>query len=220
MLGLIHRTAAHDFNDSLNSLTLNLELLARAVEGDVPPEKKADIQQRCIGAIRQEIKRMSRSTGRALEASGHEVPAGRVAVATVVEEVISGLRPRSQRQQVSVNFDAPQQLIEVRGRTDELRLAIFNLMLNALEAMPAGGELNVHLSTDQGMVVLGISDNGPGIAHDLQAKVWDLFHTTKPEALGIGLPVVKNIVVAYGGTVTFDSRESGLTVAMRLPRLQ
>jgi signal transduction histidine kinase len=221
MLAVVHRMAAHDFNDSLNSLTLNVELLARVLDGDVPPEKKAEIERRVITALRQELKRLARTTGGVLDASAQRPETSdRVALSPLVDRVMSELRHTAQRRQVSMVFTPPPTLIEVRGRADDLGLALFNLVLNGIEAMPDGGTLTVVVSVDPTTAVVAITDTGAGIPPEIGAKVWDLYVSTKPEALGVGLAVVKSIAARHDGTVEFEHRETGVTFVMRLPLYQ
>jgi signal transduction histidine kinase len=218
MLRAVQAIAAHDFRDSLNSISINLELMSRTFEPGPVSERNAELQQHCLRALRQELTRLAASTGNALEESIVPVGEGRrVALADVILSTIAVLRSRAQRQRVTVHFDAPTTHIEVVGHRDQLRHAVFNLATNALEAMPGGGELRFDLTIEGGTAVLSVSDTGTGIPDEVRSKVWDLLFSTKEEGLGLGLHVVKNVAASHGGSVELDRRETGLTCAMRLP---
>jgi signal transduction histidine kinase len=220
MLGSVHMMAAHDLRDSLNSMTVNLELLSRTLEDEDAGQTPA-IRQRCMAALRREVNRLALETGSALEESrlGAE-PAGRVRLAKIIESIGSMLRNRALRQRVAVHFVPPANEIEVVGKASELRHAMFNLAVNGLDAMPGGGDLTFDLAAAGPTAVISVSDTGGGLPPDLRSRVWDLFVSTKPEGLGLGLHVVKRVAASHGGTVTVDDREEGVTVTMRLPLIR
>lgn len=223
MLAIVQRMAVHDFNDSLNSLTLNVELLARIGESDATPEKKTEVTQRCVNSMRQELKRLALATGKALGASSQQREAAptRVSLAGLVDDVIAGVRNQAHRRHVSVSFPSVTGQVEVMGFRDELRLAIFNLAANALDAMPDGGELSFELDSESKIASLAISNTGAGVGADIRERMWDLFFSTKPDGLGLGLHVVRSIVAKHGGTVTVEARDSSaVTFVIRLPLVQ
>jgi signal transduction histidine kinase len=218
MLRAVQSMAAHDFRDSLNALSINIELMSRTLEPGPPSERNTELQQHCLRALKLELSRLAASTGIALEESIVPVGEGRrVALADVIVSTVAVLRSRAQRQRVTMHFDPPAAHIEVVGQRDQLRHAVFNLATNALDAMPGGGELWFELTRQGETAVIAVSDTGTGIPEEVRSKVWDLLFSTKEEGLGLGLHVVKTVAASHGGSVEFDRRESGLTCSMRLP---
>jgi len=101
-----------------------------------------------------------------------------------------------------------------------MQQVFLNLAINALEAMAGGGWLHVCTGYDGGWeeVWASFADNGPGIACDDLPRVFDSFYTTKPEGLGLGLHVSKNIVEEHGGRIEVESTlGEGTTFKVWLP---
>jgi signal transduction histidine kinase len=218
ILASLHATAAHDFRNSLNAMTLTLDLLHRTTEPSASGQADTTLQQRYVQSIRQELQALTLSVGDVLEESRFDQAApARCHLAAVLESVLALLRARAERQRVTLRLDASDNTIEVVGCSGDLRLAVLNLASNGLEAMPRGGELALSLTTEGAVAVLTVSDTGPGIAEDLRPFVWDLSFSTRGQGPGVGLHVVKNVVHAHGGTVNFDSADSGTQFTIRLP---
>jgi signal transduction histidine kinase len=108
---------------------------------------------------------------------------------------------------------------EVLADSGLLYRAFLNVLVNAVQAMPEGGKLSVRTATSfGGTAVIHIEDTGGGIPEKQMRKIWNPFFTTKDKGSGLGLPIVKNIIEAHGGTVEIESRENhGTRVSMTIP---
>jgi two-component system sensor histidine kinase HydH len=120
---------------------------------------------------------------------------------------------------VEIRLEGQESLPVVRGIPDRLQQAILNLVLNAIQAMPDGGTLNIRTETSEGGVRLTVSDTGPGLAQGLAAdQLFDTRMTTKPGGTGLGLPLVRMIVEAHGGSVQYRSvPDHGASFTLVLP---
>jgi signal transduction histidine kinase len=107
-------------------------------------------------------------------------------------------------------------------RADEvlMRQAITNLLRNAIEAMPEGGELAVSGSFDGQQVVIAISDTGHGIDENIKDKIFLPFYTTKERGTGLGLAIVHKTIISHGGTIKVASSLQGTTFTISLPGIQ
>jgi PAS domain S-box-containing protein len=95
---------------------------------------------------------------------------------------------------------------------------MYNLVNNAVQAMPKGGKLIIHAFKETKDVVISVKDTGVGIPEDVKSKLFTPMFTTKAKGQGFGLPVIKRMTDALGGTVTFESQEDkGTTFTVRLP---
>lgn len=102
---------------------------------------------------------------------------------------------------------------------DTMRMVqvIVNLLLNAVQASPAGGTVTVRTGEAGGSVIVEVIDNGCGIREDQRARIFDPFFTTKKEGTGLGLPIVRKIVDAHGWTLEiFNNRDKGVVSRIRL----
>ncbi|MGQ0721200.1 MAG: ATP-binding protein [Candidatus Eiseniibacteriota bacterium] len=111
----------------------------------------------------------------------------------------------------------------VRAEVDPRRLqqVLLNLLLNAAQAMPSGGELELGLAGEGSRAVVRVSDRGRGLTAKELARAFEPFYTTKEKGSGLGLVLAKRIVEAHGGTITIANREGGgATVTVSLPVIE
>jgi PAS domain S-box-containing protein len=100
---------------------------------------------------------------------------------------------------------------------DQLQGAIANLVRNAVEAMPDGGELTVGLRVEAGDVLIRISDTGPGISPQVRTHLFEPLHSTKPSGIGLGLVTARRFVEAHDGSIALVEATRGTSFEVRLP---
>ena len=100
---------------------------------------------------------------------------------------------------------------------DQLHGAIFNLVRNAVEAMPNGGHLKVEARAEGGEVLIAVSDDGPGISAPVRAHLFEPLHSTKPLGIGLGLVTARTFVESHGGRITLVDQPRGARFEIRLP---
>jgi len=127
-------------------------------------------------------------------------------------------QPQLQRARVEVAQLLPIGIPEVFVDRDLLKQAVLNLVLNAVEAMPQGGQLQLTLSRRGEMAEITVADTGKGIPPELRQKVFQLFFTTRPGGSGIGLASTFRIVQLHNGSINFTSEVGrGTTFRIELP---
>ena len=110
----------------------------------------------------------------------------------------------------------PVPLVSARGA--ELREVLMNLVLNAVDAMAAGGVITLSTRHEGDWALLAVSDTGPGIPPELRRRVFEPFFTTKETGTGLGLSIVSGIVSSCGGSIEVEAETGqGTTFPIRLP---
>ena len=204
---------AHEMADPLNAAALHLGHLKRKWK-DAPPEAA-----RHLTVLESELKRLEQIVVgfRRFAMLGEMRPTwfnpGEL-LADIAERAETALR--EQRTTLQVERGAlPQRFW---GDTALIRQAVSNLISNAEEAMPGGGDITLRARGDEGSLEIEVADRGAGIPADVLPRIFDLYFTTRPEGTGIGLAVVQQVARMHGGTVRIDSHAGeGTRVAMRLP---
>ena len=135
----------------------------------------------------------------------------------VIREILFLEGPVYQDLGITMTVDCAADLPAVGVDGGKFKQAILNLCKNAVEAMDGGGVLTLKAYGADGAVVLEISDTGCGVPDDIAA--FELFQTTKIAGTGLGLPIVRQIVSAHGGTVDYSSDGARTTFTIRLPAL-
>lgn len=142
-----------------------------------------------------------------------------VALADLVNDTIFLIRGEAKTHGITVTNRIAADLPDVLGDKSHLQQILLNLLINAmdsLKASPEGGQIDVtaHL-TSSGQVELSVSDNGPGISADTFAHLFEPFHSTKPDGLGMGLAISSTIAQAHGGRLWADT-QTGAGATFRL----
>jgi len=144
-------------------------------------------------------------------------PIQEVDITAGISDTLVLLKHKLRSVAVELDFAEDLQKVEAPGR--DLNQVWTNLIDNAADAMPEGGELKITASNENGEVVVAISDTGHGIPGDVQQKVFDPFFTTKEpgKGTGLGMHTVHTIIGRIGGSIALDSGPSGTTFTVRLP---
>ncbi len=210
-LGQMASHVAHEVRNSLVPLTLYLSLLRRHLEG-------ADSTSAILDKIAAGFTALETIVNDLLQFTANRPPSCQTfRLEPLVQEVCDALAPQFTAQGITADLDIPTQL-SVSADRDMLRRAMLNLLLNALDAMPHGGELAVIGTHGRHGVELEIADSGPGFVTDDQPRLFEPFFTTKSGGTGLGLAIVERIATAHGGDVSADNcPQGGAAFTIRLP---
>jgi signal transduction histidine kinase len=141
-----------------------------------------------------------------------------VAAATLLYEVASLMEPEAKAHEVSLAFQVPEGLPAFVVDRQQLKQAMINLLLNAIQATPPGGSVQMTAAAETEALRLTVIDSGSGIAPEIRDRIFDPYFTTKPHGTGLGLPIALRIIQAHGGTLDVSSAlDGGTTVDVHLP---
>jgi len=219
-LGKLSASIAHEINNPISGIMTFARLIGRTLEQGPPDDATRRTLLRNLRLVERESERCSDIVSNLLDFA-HERP---LAVAelspnAVVEDALQLVHNQLQVQGVRVEQRLGQ-LPHTLGDFGLLRQACVNVLMNACEAMPFEGLLQVEssLAEDGREVELSFRDSGPGIPPERLKRVFDPFFSTKERGAGLGLSVVHGIVQQHGGRVIIESEVGkGTRVALRLP---
>ena len=142
-----------------------------------------------------------------------------VEVCALVQQTLEVVAGRAAAADVTVAFTSSAKSIHMVLDPGQFRQVVLNLVLNALDAVKAGGRIDVRLEQDpQGTLRLQVADNGCGLPPKLGSRIFEPFTTSKDTGLGLGLSICKRIAEAHGGTITGTNRvEGGAVFVVSLP---
>lgn len=212
-LGTLAAGFAHDLGNPLASLATELELL----EGERDPA----VLRESLDVLRRHVDRMSRTLREMVDfARRRRDELTDIEIASAVTDSTRLVRYDPRWKSVKLSVDVPADLPRVSMVEDHLDFVLINLMLNAADAMPKGGELAVSARRAGDRVEIHVKDSGHGMAPDVLAKAKQPLFTTKGagHGTGLGLSVSEGIVRAAGGTLDIASQAGrGTDVTIRLP---
>ncbi len=210
-LGQMASHVAHEVRNSLVPLTLYLSLLRRH-------HCTTDATSAILDKIEAGFSALETIVTDLLQFTANRAPSRQTfRLQPLVQEICESLEPQFTAQGITTELDIPPQL-SVHADRDMLRRATLNLILNALDAMPHGGELAVFGTSGPCGVELEIADSGPGFVHDSQLRLFEPFFTTKSGGTGLGLAIVERIAAAHGGTVSASNcPQGGAAFTIHLP---
>lgn len=200
-IGRLAGGLAHDFNNIMTAVSLEAQHLAEDPEPEVhePAQAILESSQRAVALTRQLL---TFSQGRSVQASVFDT-----------REALRALKPTLTRlvgKQVELEMAIPPQPLWLHASAQQFEQVIFNLVLNASDAMPDGGPLRVRLepwSRDgQPWLRLTVEDQGHGIDPEHQEKIFEPFFTTKAKGEGLGLSSVHGIVQQWSGEIWLESQ--------------
>ena len=213
-VGRITAGVAHEVKNPLNSMRLWLENLKESL-----PAEADGAALQAVHVLDAEIDRLDAVVKRFLDFSRPmDVRLEPTQLANLLREVLEVAQPQLQKANVQVARLLPIGIPEVFVDRDLLKQAVLNLVLNAVEAMPTGGQLQLTLSRRGEMAEITVGDTGKGIPTEDRQKVFQLFFTTRPGGSGIGLASTFRIVQLHNGSINFTSEVGrGTTFRIELP---
>ncbi|HRT70377.1 MAG TPA: ATP-binding protein [Syntrophales bacterium] len=216
LLGEMTACFAHEMRNPLASISGSVQMLRRELDLGETEERLMKIILRGrdqLESLLKDFLLLARPGGERRE---------KVDVPEVIRDVLESIRFSSEWNEAITVVNEAREAVPVLGNRQEIRQVIWNLVLNAVQAMPEGGCVGVRTSTVQknGMIYLAVevSDQGDGVQAEDPMRVFEPFFTTREKGTGLGLTVVKRITESHGGAVGVESRPGrGSTFTLLFP---
>jgi signal transduction histidine kinase len=143
---------------------------------------------------------------------------GMVDLREVMQRLLTILRPQCERQGVTVRIEIDSNLPMIVGQAGQLYQSLLNILTNAVQVMPEGGDLRIVLALEGDQVTCRIADSGPGVPEEVLPHIFEPLFTTKADGHGLGLALTCQFIRANGGEITAESPPGkGLIVTVALP---
>jgi nitrogen fixation/metabolism regulation signal transduction histidine kinase len=212
------RRLAHELKNPLFPLQVTVENLMRAKQKS--PEMFEEVFHEGPATLLAEIDNLKTIIGRFSEFSKMPQPQRRpTQVNDVVRSVLRVFHAQLQEEnRIVVHTELADALPEISADPDLLHRALQNLVLNAIDAMPQGGELTIRTATLGDRVEISVSDTGSGLTPEECERLFTPYYTTKQHGTGLGLAIVQSVVSDHGGKISVESaKETGTTFRIELP---
>ena len=205
----------HEIRNPLNGMDTTLQLMGRHLVKTNAYEDSVMLSY--VEDLRKEIQRIHKTLLDVQTFWRDDVQPAPIEIRDLIAEVLKTAPLNHEVQGIHVKIVLPEDLPRVRAHDKLLQRALSNLIKNAVEAMPGGGDLILRAYAQNSSVVVEIIDSGVGIPQDLE--VFDAFATSKPGGMGIGLSIVQRIVGAFDGELGYSSQPgNGTTFRLTLPQ--
>jgi signal transduction histidine kinase len=215
-LTLLAAGVAHELGNPLNSLNIHLQLLDRKLRKSSPEAHVAVREQ--IDIARGEIKRLDFIIAQFLSAIRPTRPEFEPEdLNQLVREATRFLEPEIKDRRLQLKLELREDLPLLRVDGGQIKQAIYNLIKNAAQATPPGGQVLLRSDFNDYEATITVSDTGAGISVEHMGHLFEPFFTTKPSGTGLGLLIVRRIIREHGGELEIESGEGkGTKITIRL----
>jgi len=216
-LGRLASAVAHEIRNPLNFINLSIDHL-RSRLGPEDPARREDFD-RILRNVKSEINRLNRLVGDFLSfGKPMRLDPRPCALGELLREVAALVEHKARDQGIAIRIEADPGLPEVVADPELLKTCFLNLMINAVDAMPAGGPIDLAVRPAPGGVEITVTDTGQGMDPEAVRSAFEPYFSTKDAGLGLGLALTRKIVVDHGGAIELDSTPGrGTTARIVLP---
>jgi signal transduction histidine kinase len=195
---------AHEIKNPLSTIRMNMELLAEDFEGSVSPRDRRALQK--IRLVEAESTRLQHILDDFLKyTKARRMDFQPTNLNAEIERLLEVYAPKAADARIEIIKYLDPDLPSVQLDHQAMQSVLWNLILNAEQAMPEGGQLVVRTHAIPAAVVLDLIDTGIGMDEKTITRIFEAFYSTKPAGSGLGLPTAKKIVEAHGGAMDVQS---------------
>jgi signal transduction histidine kinase len=211
-LGELAAGLAHEIRNPLGSVEGALRIVSRP---QLPDETRQEFSTLALSEAERLKGLVSSFLDFARSPASHRIPTSSQHLLISIERLVAETASMSG---VKVHTQAHAELPEILVDPQQIKQVLLNLALNAIQAMPNGGNLILEAKVDGQVVIFEVQDEGVGIAEENIGKIFDPFYTTRPNGTGLGLSIAKRIVTEHGGRIQVRrNSHRGMSFSIELP---
>ncbi len=212
VISMLAASVAHEIGNPLNSINIHLQLLERMFKRSAGAELSDDALE-AVSIAKDELSRLDTIINNFLKAiRPARLDLRPVNVSDLLEQSMHFMRMEIENKRIHIEADWGEKIPMILADPDQLKQAFYNIMKNAVNAMPDGGILTVICQLDDENVKINFQDSGIGISSKDITRILDPYYTTGQDGTGLGLMVVERIVRDHGGSLNIISRVNRGTV--------
>ncbi|MFQ5611657.1 MAG: ATP-binding protein [Anaerolineae bacterium] len=211
-LGEMSAVVAHEIRNPIAAVAAGVKYITRHMGEELPDSKGVQMildEIDRINRILEDILFVARPLHLNLEA---------LALPALIDDVISRYRSQIEKSNICLKTEYQDNLPRVQGDRTRLEQVFTNLLMNTIQAMPEGGDINLQVTASGSKVYVSMQDSGPGIPSDVLPRIFEPFFTTKAKGTGLGLTVAHRVIEEHNGSIKADSAQGhGTTFLIALP---
>jgi signal transduction histidine kinase len=211
LLGQVSGGLAHQMRNAVTGAKLAVQLHAQTCAGG---------DAEALEVAERQLSRMAADLQRFFDLGRDGAKRRPCSMTRLVDEAVSLLQPQCRHARTELDWEPPAGAVGVSGDEGQLGHLVLNIVSNAVEAAGPGGRVTVRLVEQESECMLEVSDTGPGPAPGIAARLFEPFVTGKPEGIGLGLAVAKQVAEAHGGSINWTRERDRTVFRIDLPRAE
>ena len=202
-LGELSAGMAHEIRNPLGSIKGGIDIIEEEFD-------KSSKKYEFIGIIKKEIARLDRIISEFLTYARPRPPHKSLnSINNILKSVNMLIQEEAKRQKITINMDLAHDLPDIMMDGEQIKQALLNIILNAIQAIQSEGEIFIQSRSGEKKALVSIRDKGKGMSEEELNRIFDPFFTTKEEGTGLGLSITIQIIKAHGGDIEVRSPEEG-----------
>ncbi len=216
-LGQLAGGLAHEIKNPLSTINVNIKLLIEDLQKRNDPQGRNLLQR--LKSVQTETGRLKNILNDFLRyTSKHELDIEKTDLRQAISQIIDFFSPQADAAGITMRTTLPDSPVMVMADAALFKQALLNLMINATEAMPQGGELLIKLSVRKQSAVIEVIDTGYGMNEEQLSKLFQAYYSTKPGGSGLGLSTTRRIIREHRGSIRAESEQGrGTRFVVEIP---